>query len=451
MSKFLDMTGLTHFKNKMINVVNSGLNKKVDKVTGKSLISDTEITRLAKVDNYDDSGIKADIKNNSDNIDTNKTNISTLAKHINGDLLDSDFQEDSTVAMTKTVPSGMAGYAAISKIGGRTQKMVQLVSEDLASVHNVTLDSSSSKYSYAIAYRKDHVYMMSAKSNTYPIRFQVDSKYGICKIEVDSNARYLTKFTCNYPDFSSGAFIYNTSSSSYAVTGNFLIFDLTEMGIPDITEADFRAMFPEDYYPYTEGELWNTPVESVVSTSADGTTETTLLLPESDKSLPCFGYGITDEVQNIRDYENGTYTQMVAEVDLGDLTWNKSEGYQNTFIASIVEIQMGSLNEIGNILCSKYVTESFDKVVYSELDKAIALGTAHNIAVTDKSYTDVTAFKEAMKGVKLVYELETPVVIDCSDMLMPIRCESGGTITFTNEHSLDMPNTVVYKKEVSLS
>lgn len=62
MSKFLDMTGLTHFKNKMINVVNSGLNKKVDKVTGKSLISDTEIQRLAGVTNYDDSGVKASIQ-----------------------------------------------------------------------------------------------------------------------------------------------------------------------------------------------------------------------------------------------------------------------------------------------------------------------------------------------------------------------------------------------------
>ena len=50
-----------------------------------------------------------------------------------------------------------------------------------------------------------------------------------------------------------------------------------------------------------------------------------------------------------------------------------------------------------------------------------------------------------------VYQLATEEVIDISDMLMPIRCESGGTITFQNEHNLDMPNTVVYKKEVLLS
>ena len=49
--------------------------------------------------------------------------------------------------------------------------------------------------------------------------------------------------------------------------------------------------------------------------------KTTLLIPDSDRNLPCFGYGINETVQNIRDYENDTYTQMVAEVDLGDLSW----------------------------------------------------------------------------------------------------------------------------------
>lgn len=495
--------------------------------------------------------------------DTNETNILTLAKHVNGDLLDSDFQEDNTVAMSKTVPTGMADYTAIKKIGGRTQKMVQLVSEDLASVHNVTLDSSSSKYSYAIAYRKGHVYMMSAKSNTYPIRFQVDSKYGICKIEVDSNARYLTKFTCNYPDFSSGAFIYNTSSSSYTVTGNFLIFDLTEMGIPDITETEFRAMFPEDYYPYTEGELWNTPVESVVSVgknlcsglkygkginTTNGTeydlanaactdfipvkpsttiyasgmgtvaanfiawydanknyidrsggssnnlrsqalpanaryvrlnwyggvtldmatnntimisydksafipyNKTTLLIPDSDRNLPCFGYGINETVQNIRDYENGAYTQMVAEVDLGDLSWVRNGDNGNRFYCDISTMKASS--SITNGICLLYNRNPVDWKSLN--DKDFCLGQninskGANIAIRDDSYTDATTFKTAMKGVKLVYELATPVVTDCSDILHPIRCESGGTITLQNEHNLDMPNSIMYKKEVSLS
>lgn len=42
------------------------LNKKVDKVAGKSLIDDTEITRLASVENYNDTAIKADIAKKAD-------------------------------------------------------------------------------------------------------------------------------------------------------------------------------------------------------------------------------------------------------------------------------------------------------------------------------------------------------------------------------------------------
>ena len=36
-------------------------NNKVDKVSGKSLVDDTEIARLAKISNYDDTQVKSDI------------------------------------------------------------------------------------------------------------------------------------------------------------------------------------------------------------------------------------------------------------------------------------------------------------------------------------------------------------------------------------------------------
>lgn len=46
--------------------MNTALGNKVDKVAGKSLIDDTEITRLASVENYDDTAIKADIAKKAD-------------------------------------------------------------------------------------------------------------------------------------------------------------------------------------------------------------------------------------------------------------------------------------------------------------------------------------------------------------------------------------------------
>ena len=60
--------------------VKSDLEKKVDKVEGKSLISDSEIVRLATVKNYDDTEIR--------NTLNNKANASELHSHTNKSVLD---------------------------------------------------------------------------------------------------------------------------------------------------------------------------------------------------------------------------------------------------------------------------------------------------------------------------------------------------------------------------
>lgn len=57
--KFLDQNGLLYVWQKIKTL----LGGKVDKVDGKSLISDTEITRLASVTNYDDKEVQAAITN----------------------------------------------------------------------------------------------------------------------------------------------------------------------------------------------------------------------------------------------------------------------------------------------------------------------------------------------------------------------------------------------------
>lgn len=56
------------------------LNNKVDKVTGKSLISDSEITRLSTVSNYDDTGVKSSIDAINTNINTINNQIAQIQK-----------------------------------------------------------------------------------------------------------------------------------------------------------------------------------------------------------------------------------------------------------------------------------------------------------------------------------------------------------------------------------
>ena len=88
---------------------------KVDKVEGKSLISDTEIARLASVDNYDDTDIRTELSNKADitaipTVDVTKSYVDTeLAKKantdhthttVNGHTVESDVPENAVFTDT---------------------------------------------------------------------------------------------------------------------------------------------------------------------------------------------------------------------------------------------------------------------------------------------------------------------------------------------------------------
>lgn len=81
------------------------LNKKVDKVAGKSLIDDTEITRLASVKNYDDTAIKADIAKKAD-ATAMSTSLAGKVDKVEGKVLSSN---DYTTAEKEKL-AGLSNY-----------------------------------------------------------------------------------------------------------------------------------------------------------------------------------------------------------------------------------------------------------------------------------------------------------------------------------------------------
>ena len=68
---------------------------KVDKVEGKSLISDTEIARLASVDNYDDTDIRTEL--------ANKADITSIPSKVSELTNDSNYQTAEQVNDTVTI------------------------------------------------------------------------------------------------------------------------------------------------------------------------------------------------------------------------------------------------------------------------------------------------------------------------------------------------------------
>ena len=105
-------------------------------------------------------------------------------------------------------------------------------------------------------------------------------------------------------------------------------------------------------------------------------------------------------------YDELTPTKAVTRigaVDLGSLNWSfVSSSQWNCFTATVPDKANGEFNLVN----SKYTVSS----VYGTTDEKIICGNRSNkvIYVRDSSYTDATAFKTAMNGVMLYYELATP-------------------------------------------
>lgn len=96
-------------------------------------------------------------------------------------------------------------------------------------------------------------------------------------------------------------------------------------------------------------------------------------------------------------------------IDLGNLDFKYSD--YNIFFAEVPNLKKPSSYDDRNkgILSTKY-PPSKNITIDNNMDDIAMLRYLNSIYIRDSSYTDVTTFKEAMKGVMLAYELETPIV-----------------------------------------
>lgn len=115
---------------------------------------------------------------------------------------------------------------------------------------------------------------------------------------------------------------------------------------------------------------------------------------------------------------DGNVKRKYGVVDLGNLNW----GYQAIGTSTVAPYMYADVRSLGikrigyfgtmvhNIICPKYTTVARNPTAF--VDKTICTDgdakTVLQIQIKDSAYTDATAFKTAMSGVYLVYELATP-------------------------------------------
>lgn len=142
-----------------------------------------------------------------------------------------------------------------------------------------------------------------------------------------------------------------------------------------------------------------------------------------DSSLTLRGIPKLDASNNLY-YDGDEYTsdgkvkRKYGVVDLGNLNW----GYQAIGTSTVAPYMYADVRSLGikrigyfstmvhNIICPNYTTVARNPTAF--VDKTICTDgdakTVLQIQIKDSAYTDATAFKTAMSGVYLVYELATP-------------------------------------------
>lgn len=143
-------------------------------------------------------------------------------------------------------------------------------------------------------------------------------------------------------------------------------------------------------------------------------------------------------------------TKRIGAVDMGTLNWSyEPAASHERFLASVDGIKIVSSSTKGNLVCSKYTTTSVDDLYSHTADKTIAVhNTVEQVWVYDTAYTDATAFKAAMSGVMLYYELATPTETTITPPLQALSTFKGFTsFSAPNLLTQNGPLSVIYYAE----
>lgn len=261
-----------------------------------------------------------------------------------------------------------------------------------------------------------------------------------------------TTFTIssNFVSGATGSIIFmvycpQTQSAQGYVTevSNVWMVDLTKMfgAGNEPTAAQFRAMFPDDYYEYDAGTIKSISNGRLEATNATQSYKSVNIpvetyFPDGMRSAG----SAYDEIN----FLSQKAVKRIGVVDMGTLVWAVG-GNENTkvFYATISGKKTNN-----RIVCDRYIR--CDNAWWDSMpDKSILSNTTYPIIyVKDSSYTDAAAFKAAMSGSTLYYELETSVETAIVSPLQALPTYKGFTsFSFPNSLMQNGPFDLTYYAE----
>ena len=348
------------------------------------------------------------------------------------------FETDSETAYQKTVPTG-AKLMSVKSIGGHSEVIDgEIVSAGTESVVEQGKNLLNADDYYA-AYKQSDGSYLNNSSDFAGINIPIGNYIGKTLIAT------LKATVSSQPT----SFFWLARINGTRIESSYAKGERVPANTTGIARLTFTPKTQKDTLSMTYGQGTGDVIVRDIQIEL-GDTPTTYApfhrnvyqIPEVIKALPGYGWS-AGTARNYVDYENKRYVQCVNSVDLGTLTWTAGGGISSrtVFIASSRKIcgQKLSYNSAiaSNILCSKYLAKSQNEVWSDAAPVGIATNATIDryVYVNDTAYTDATAFKQAMQGVILYYELANPIVTDISsilpdDFLRNMEVEALGSVTF---------------------
>lgn len=356
------------------------------------------------------------------------------------------FETDSETAYQKTVPTG-AKLMSVKSIGGHSEaidgEIISAGTTEIVEQGKNLFDKSGKENSDA--YTIPMYYNGRYKGLKIPCEngdYTVSTKHKSGYVSGMSKSVYVFDSEIRTDNNITGLIIEHLTGYGYNVDKTGIISVKHGYIILSVFSGESTGTDRKSFFDLCDIQIEKSPTATAYAPYHSNVYQ----IPEAIKALPGYGWS-AGTARNYVDYENKRYVQCVGSVDLGTLTWMKtsSQSVGDYFYASVSAIGFKRLGAFGitvhNILCSKYITVARNPNAF--VDKTIVLDgdstAVSQIQVKDTAYTDATAFKQAMAGVILYYELANPVVTDISslipdDFLRNIEVEAGGSVTFKNSN-----------------
>lgn len=341
-------------------------------------------------------------------------------------LVPDPFETDDSVAYMKGVPANALPYAEIQKVGGMTVKDETTGTLKSAPVTEVvSVGANLIPFSYKGLSTTDNGLSFVANNDG--------------SITVKGTATAATTIAlCNLPKLENGDYYLSGAKDGVSM---FVQLKKGNAWVDELWVGN--KAFALDYINYdtvifmlyvANGVTVDTTIYPMLNKGLEEFpfrpyTENTFLISESVRAIGGYGDGVSADCYNYIDLESKKFVKRVDKVDLGTLPWYYASGSY-----SYVEARY---KPNANVVCA--VPSRFGRIYIDGEGTMVATYVANSFATSAE-------VKAALSGVMLCYELATPESSDISDLIDNfIEVEPNGTLTFENEHHIDVPSTVVYQ------